>query len=189
MHLALISYNLKTNDRNGARGPPSVQSQELWMRFTSGNARNAEARCYVHPTPLARALPRAPPFLPAETCGAERAVSARVEVGNSIWSVKANERCAGVLRYNGSPNTSQYAVLRAECGKLVSMHQIGAARIAWVLVVACNPPSLSARRTDAVGFLSPSRDPHGLRRAYRAVRLHCVRYFPICVPARRTDYT
>lgn len=54
--------------------------------------------------------------------------SLRVEVGNSIWSVKANERCAGVLRYDGSPNTSQYAVLRAECGKLVSMHQIGARR-------------------------------------------------------------
>lgn len=104
----------------------------------------------IHPSPPQEQNIRADPSL-------------HVEVGNSIWSVKTNERCAGVLRYDGSPNTSQYAVLRAECGKLVSMHQIGAQtgseRSARVYRIRCNNAPCCVHQLLVVRFLSTH--PHG----------------------------
>lgn len=119
-----------------------------------------------------------PPSTPPQERNIRADPSLHVEVGNSIWSVKANERCAGVLRYDGSPNTSQYAVLRGECGKLVSMHQIGAQTGSErVYGIRCNNAPCCVHQLLVVRFLSTH--PHGHRRG-RAVG----RPYGACPPIR-----
>ncbi|KAK1128551.1 hypothetical protein K0M31_003009 [Melipona bicolor] len=82
------------------------------------------------------------------------------------------------------PIPSQYAVLRAECGKLVSMHQIGVRRkpkrSARVYRIQCNAPMCPASFSWS-GSCHPSRDhaaaatPAILHRPYGAFG-HTLRY-------------
>lgn len=129
---SLISRNLKTKGRDWLSSYSLLSSRYSLRNYgcvplpATRETRKRDARppSGFHLGPI--------PWFPR--CG----TSLAVEVGNGIWSVKANERCAGVLRHDGSPNTSQYAVSRGwgggNRGKLVSMHQIAANRKAYGLV-------------------------------------------------------
>ena len=188
------------------------------MRSTSGNARNTEARC----TPPLRStrfpsvehqLPPPPPLFPNPSAGVHRcSAAARMYEEASRLSSSKLATASGALRRMSDvpvscgmmdrPIPSQYAVLRAECGKLVSMHQIGVRRkpkrSARVYRIQCNAPMCPASFSWS-GSCHPSRGHAAaatttiLQRPYGALGHTLyrtrVRNFPFAVRDRSNRYT
>lgn len=103
-------------ETNAVRGAPRrrrPRTRGLWMRSTSDNARNVEALCSLALRPTA---PFSRPFrLPRTPCAARSAAAhLSSKLATASGALRVDERCAGVLRRDGSSNTSQYAVLHVE---------------------------------------------------------------------------
>lgn len=99
------------------RGAGVLAPRGLWMRSTSDNARNVEALCSLslsRPTTGCSLFPTVPAFVLPPRAVRSAAAHLSSKLATASGALRVDERCAGVLRRDGSSNTSQYAVLHVE---------------------------------------------------------------------------
>lgn len=103
------------DETNAVRGAPRrrrLRSRGLWMRSTSDNARNVEGVYALALTPGCSLFPA--PYRPRARRVSRPRTPRAPKLATASGALRVDERCAGVLRRDGSSNTSQYAVLHVE---------------------------------------------------------------------------